>query len=355
MKIGIDVHSTHQRKTGIGVYTYNLMRSLPSVDSANQYLFYGNRAPRNLRTVERMVRENTYLPLRSVLDRLDLLHVPGYAAPLFSSGTLVVTVHDLIGMIYPENLALMSRFYWGTWLPMVVSRADRIVADSLNTQRDLIRLLGIPEKKIRVVPLAADPKFHPVRDSVALAQVKKRFNLAKAFVLYVGTIEPRKNLVRVMEAWARVRRRTKIPYQLVITGFQAWAYREVSDLVRHLGIKRDVVFTGYVRDEELPLLYNASDLFIFPSLYEGFGMPVLEAMACGVPVLTSNTSSIPEVAGDAAIMVDPTDTESMARAIGQALEDKELRSRLIQAGPVRAAQFTWEKTARATLEAYTSP
>ncbi len=352
MKIGIDVHSAHQRKTGIGVYTHNLVRGLRSVDTANEYILYGDSRPRNLKTLERIARENTYIPARSFWDRLDLLHIPGYSVPLFSKGTLVVTVHDLIGMIYPENLALMSRFYWGTWLPMVVGRADKIIADSYNTKRDIIKLLGIPEAKIRVIHLAADPKFRPVRDPLALHQVKRRFNLAKPFVLYVGTIEPRKNLIRVMEAWSQVRRRTKIPYQLVITGFQAWAYHEVSDLARRLEIKRDVVFTGYVRDEELPLLYNACDLFIFPSLYEGFGMPVLEAMACGVPVLTSNTSSIPEVAGEDAVSVDPTDVDKMALAIQQILEDAALRERLRQAGPKRAAQFSWEKTARQTLEIY---
>ena len=352
MRIGIDVHSAHRRKTGIGVYTSNLVRGLRAVDGTNEYLLYGDTRPRNLRTLARIARENTYLSARSFIDHLELLHIPGYGVPLFSKGTLVVTVHDLIGMIYPENLALMSRFYWGTWLPLVVSRADRIIADSFNTKHDLMKLLSIPESKIRVIHLAADPKFRPVREPLALHQVKKRFNLAKPFVLYVGTIEPRKNLVRVMEAWARVRRRTKIPYQLVITGFQAWAYREVSELVRRLEIKRDVVFTGYVRDEELPLLYNASDLFIFPSLYEGFGMPVLEAMACGVPVLTSNTSSIPEVASDAAVMVDPTDVEKMALGIQEVLENQTLREHMVQAGPVRAAQFSWKKTACQTLDVY---
>ncbi len=352
MQIGIDVHSAHQRTTGIGVYTQNLVAALRALDSDNRYILYGSDRPRNLRTLERIIRENAYLSVCSLRDGLDILHIPGYSAPLVSRGMLIVTVHDLIGMIYPENLALMSRFYWGTWLPMVVSRADTIIADSNNTKKDVMKLLGVREDKIRVIPLAADPKFHPVKDALALAQVKKRFNLEKPFVLYVGAIEPRKNLIRVMEAWARVRSRTKVPHQLVITGFQAWAYREVSDLVQRLGIKRDVVFTGYVRDEELPLLYNASELFIFPSLYEGFGMPVLEAMACGVPVLTSNTSSIPEVAGDAAIMVDPTDVEKMAQAIERALEDEVLRERLKQAGPKRAAQFSWEATARETLRVY---
>ncbi len=352
MKIGIDVHSAHQHKTGIGVYTHNLVRELRKLDDHNRYLFYGQERPKNLRTIERMVRENTTLPLRSYLDRLDVLHVPGYGAPLVSCGTLVVTVHDLIGMIYPENLGLVSRFYWGTWLPLVVSRADKIIADSFNTKRDLVRLLSVSEEKIRVVHLAADPKFCPVRDTLALHQVKKRFNLHHPFVLYVGTVEPRKNLTRVMEAWARLRRTLKAPHQLVITGFQAWAYAQVRDLIGRLGISRDVVFTGYVRDEELPLLYNASDLFVFPSLYEGFGMPVLEAMACGVPVLTAGTSSIPEVAGDAAVMIDPADVDAMAGAMREILEDGARRQRLAQAGLAQAARFSWEKTARETLEIY---
>ncbi len=352
MRIGIDAHSAHQRKTGIGVYTQNLVRALQAVDGANEYFLYGEGTAKNLRTVARIARENTYLPYKSWADKLDILHVPGYGAPLVSHGTLVVTVHDLIGMIYPENLALMSRFYWGTWLPMVVSRADRIIADSLSTKRDLMRLLAVPESKIRVIALAADPRYRPIKDATALHQLKKRFNLAKPFALYVGTVEPRKNLHRVIEAWARMRARVKAPHQLVITGFQAWAYSEVSDLVRRLGIKRDVVFTGYVRDEELPLLYNASDLFIFPSLYEGFGMPVLEAMACGVPVLTANTSSLPEVAGDAARLADPMDTAGMADAMQEILEDGALRQRLSEAGQRRASQFSWDQTARETLSVY---
>jgi glycosyltransferase involved in cell wall biosynthesis len=352
VKIGIDVHSAHQRMTGIGVYTQNLVRGLQEVDGAHQYVFYGSASPRNLRTHQRIVRENAYLSMRSFMDKLDLLHIPGYCAPLISAGTLVVTVHDLIGMIFPENLALMSRFYWGTWLPTVVSRADRIIADSFNTKRDLIRLLGVAEEKIRVIHLAADPKFRPIRDELALHQVKRRFNLSRPFALYVGTVEPRKNLRRVIEAWAHLRREAKVSHQLVITGFQAWAYSEVSDLVHRLGIRRDVVFTGYVREEELPLLYNACELFIFPSLYEGFGMPVLESMACGTPVLTANTSSIPEVAGDAAVMVDPRDTDKMAEAMKEILEDACLRERLRKAGPLQAAKFSWRKTARETLEVY---
>lgn len=352
MKIGIDVHSAHQRKTGIGVYTQNLVAALKKVDKENQYLYYGEESPRDFSTVPRILRENTYLTARSFLDGLDVFHVPGYGVPLCSRGTLVATVHDVIGMIFPENLPPGARLYWGTWLPWVVSRADRIVADSQCTKRDLMRLMGVAEEKIRVIHLAAEPAFRPITDALALAQVRKRFNLTKPFVLYVGTVEPRKNLERVMEAWAAVKRRTKLPHQLVVAGRLDWAYEKVSDLVRRLEIKRDVVFTGYVRDEELPLLYNACDLFVFPSLYEGFGMPVLEAMACGVPVLTSNTSSIPEVAGDAAILVDPTDTEQMTRGIQQGLEDDALRERLRRAGPARAAQFSWEKTARETLEVY---
>jgi glycosyltransferase involved in cell wall biosynthesis len=238
-----------------------------------------------------------------------------------------------------------------------VERADLILADSENTKDDLVELLGVPRSKVKVIYPGVDERFRPIKDELALNDVRERYELPSRFILSLGTLEPRKNLVRLIEAFSLLSLLSPFPFpfsplSLVIAGGKGWLYEDIFRKVEELGLGERVVFTGFVSDADLPVIYNLAELFVFPSLYEGFGLPVLEAMACGTPVVTSNSSSLPEVVGEAGLMVDPMDVEGLAEAMWRALSDHPLRERMIRSGMRRARGFTWEKSAEELLSLY---
>jgi glycosyltransferase involved in cell wall biosynthesis len=268
----------------------------------------------------------------------------------------VVTVHDLGYHYYPEAHTLTQNVYL-RWSTRYNARsAARVLADSEATRRDLVSLYRIREEKIRVVYPGRDEALVPVSDPMLLERVYARHGVTGPYLLYVGTLHPRKNLVRLVQAFARLLRTGDLgttgpasSLQLVLAGQKGWFYEEIYAQVRKLDLVDHVVFTGYVPDADLPSLLSGALAFVFPSLYEGFGLPVLEAMACGVPVVCSDASSLPEVAGQAALLADPLDTEAWAEALGQVVADQDLRRTLAERGLERVRRFSWRQTAQETL------
>jgi len=294
---------------------------------------------------------------------VDLFHATEHLLPRFSSVRTVFTLHDLIFLFHPETHKPLNRWFLTLMMPRFLRVADAVIAVSECTKRDAIRFYGIPEEKITVIYEGVNPRFRPA-DPEAIAAVRARYSLPEHFILYVGTIEPRKNLAALLEAFHHLLATCSLrpapcdllpatcDLRLVIVGKRGWLYEGFFHRLRELGLEDRVIFTGYVPDEDLPAIYSAADLFVFPSLYEGFGLPVLEAMACGTPVVCSDTSSLPEVAGDTALLVDPTDVRALAAAMERALTDEHLRAEIRARGLGRAGHFTWEKAARGTLEVY---
>ena len=338
MRIVIDYTPALRQGAGIGRYTRGLVAGLAEIDSANEYtLFCGGQAPQhrqwpgNFRLVVSRLparwlgigwhRLHLPLPAEWLSGRCDIFHSPDFTLPPLWRANGVVTVHDLSFLRLPQCADPGLQAYLAKAVPDAVGRSRRVLADSLNTKRDLWELMGVPEQQVSVVRAGIEPRFCPVTDRDHLAQVRTRYGLPERFILSVGTLEPRKNYVGLIAAYARLCQSGKFPQSLVIAGGRGWLYDEVfSEVERHeLGDR--VCFPGFVADEDLPALYSLSDLFVFPSLYEGFGIPPLEAMACGVPVISSNNSSLPEAVGDGGLQVDALDTSALAAAMESVLGD----------------------------------
>jgi glycosyltransferase involved in cell wall biosynthesis len=271
--------------------------------------------------------------------------------PLFLAGTQrVSTIHDVIPFIYPNSSTFLDWIIYHCWLPVAVRRLDGIITVSYQSKRDIVRHLPVRSEKVTVVPNAANARYCPLPVE-EVRSVLTRFSIDLPYILYVGSTSARKNVLRLVEAYALLRR-WSLRWTLVIAGGGHGKHGRVREAVERLDLSDNVHFIGYVGEAELPALYNGADLFIFPSLYEGFGLPVLEAMACGTPVVTSNVSSLPEVAGDAALLVDPYNVGEIAEAMRRVLQGPTLAEELRAKGLERAKQFTWEQTARQTLSVY---
>jgi len=352
MKIGLDIQSTNTQATGIGYYTRSLIKEYNNFKGVD-FCYYKDQAEGEFNTIRRIYWESITLRRTALKDKVDILHIPGFAGPLLKGKfKKVTTVHDLIGMIYPNNLAPISRFYWQKWLPACVKNSDHIIADSENTKNDIIRLLGLPREKISVIYLAVDKIFKPADRQESKNLLKKNYNIAKPFILNVGTVEPRKNISLLIEAFYEYKRLNKDELILVIVGKKAWDYKRCCDIINKLNISEYVIFCDYVKDTDLPIFYNSAELFIYPSIYEGFGLPVLEAFACGAPVICSNTSSLPEVAGEAGYYINPNSVDDIKRALSDVVKSKGLRVELKEKSLIQAAKFSWKSTAKATLDVY---
>ncbi len=365
MNIGIDAHMLGHNETGNETYVLELVRALARRASADTFFIYVEnrealppevtRAP-HIRVVDyttrsRWVRLTRELAQRARDDALDVLHL-SYNAPLALPArcALVVTIHDISFEEHPEWFPYKLRALLKWSVPRSARWARQILTDTEVAQRELVRLYKLPREKIHVTPYAADERFHPLDDAALLEQTRARYGTSNQFVLAVGNMQPRKNLMRLMQAFALAKRRYALPHKLVLVGQQLWRADAILEQAR--AARDAIVTTGYVPDADLPLLYNAADLFCYPSLYEGFGLPVLEAMACGTPVITSNVSSLPEVAGDGARLVDPFDVDALANALGETLTDEHARLAWREKGLLRARQFSWERTAQQTIEVY---
>jgi glycosyltransferase involved in cell wall biosynthesis len=367
MHIGLNAHllslTETYRGAGINWYINNLLTHLPRVDRDNRYTaFIGDRRFTGLglalklsrlptsRPVVRIFWEQVVQPFALRKERVDLLHALAFVAPLISPCPSVVTIYDLSFLLYPESFKRSKRFYLGLFTRLSARRARRIVVISESTKRDVVRLLGVSPEKVEVVYCGIDEAFRPLAEDQVAAFRSKR-GLPERFILFVGTIEPRKNVTRLIEAFADLRFAI-CDLRLVIGGAKGWFYEDVFARVEELGLEGEVMFPGYIPVSELPLWYNAAELFVYPSLYEGFGLPPLEAMACGTPVVTANTSSLPEVVGEAGLTVDPLDVEGLAEAMRRVLGDEALRQEMRERGLQRAKGFSWTKTALETVQVY---
>ena len=359
VRIGIDLQSIRGKKTGLGVYSEHLVRAFFEENQDEfSFRFYSKEVHHDLNTAQRWMWENLELPLQARGDKVDILHVPAFAPPYYKCYKLVVTVHDLIGMLFPNQLRWPSAFYWGRWLPFSLKRADAFIADSENTKKDLIQYLGIEEKKIHVVYLSGHEAFSSEIPENQIKTVKKKYGVHEKYFLFVGTVEPRKNLDRVIEAFGFFLKEKKrgVRHQLVVVGSREFGHGKFfQSLASKVGVTlEDVIFTDYVSHDELNALYCGAEAFIYPSLYEGFGIPILEAMASGVPVLGSTKTSVPEVTGDAALLVDPYECKEIMEGMIQLADNPNLRADLTRKGFERTKAFSWKNTAKQTLDVYRS-
>jgi glycosyltransferase involved in cell wall biosynthesis len=348
------------RSAGIHGYSAELMRRLPSADAGLRYTAFASQAAcahidgMHARSTwlpteqpwARIVWEQTFQPFVAASERLDLLHGLAFVSPLVGRCPTVVTVHDLSFALFPEFFRGANAAYLRLFTRISCRRAARIIAVSENTRADIVRLYGVPGDQVEAVSHGVDARFYP-RSPNDIAEFRRAHALPDHFVLFVGTLEPRKNLVKLIEALAHISN-----LKLVLVGGKGWYYDQIFAAIERLNLQHRVIWAGYVPSDDLPLWYNSADVFAFPSRYEGFGMPLLEAMACGTPVVTSTASSLPEVAGDAALTVSPDDADALANALHRALTDAALRQELRAKGIARAATFTWEETARRTAAVY---
>src|SRR5918911_830999 len=364
MKVAIDARALGSQWGGDETYVRNVIRALAAVDPDGDYtLFFGQPLPRSTIPGTKHMRRvvirplgpvvPTYLsfPLALARRRIDVVHAR-YMAPRLSPAPMVVSVHDIAYERYPQLFMPEIVVLLRTYIPRTIRRAAAVLTLSDYSKQDIVRSYNVPPEKVVVAPCAADPIFRPLQDEGQLAAVRAHYGTSAHFILCVGNLQPRKNLKTLIDAYARLRRADAMRHKLVLVGRKAWLFDDIFAAARASGYANELVFTGYVPDEDLVALYNAADLFVYPSIFEGFGLPPLEAMACGTPVVTSNTSSFPEVVGNAALMVEPLDAEALAGAIATALRDANLRARLTALGLHRAALFSWEATARTILATY---
>jgi glycosyltransferase involved in cell wall biosynthesis len=369
MRVCLDVSPAVHRRAGLGRYAQELSAALLEVDAENEYLIFFNR-PRSARvepplhSLRRLTVAWSNKPWRmSALlahfaglsqDRLfpgvDLFHATDHLLPRFSRVRSVFTLHDLAFRLYPETHTALNRWFLNVMMPRFLQAADAVIAVSEHTKRDALRAYNLDEAKVRVIYEGVNPRFRPAPPE-AVAVIRRKYGLPERFILSVGTIEPRKNLETALAAY-RALKEGGAAHKLVIVGKKGWLYRGFFRRLREEGLEGEVVFPGFVPDDDLPALYGGADLFLFPSLYEGFGLPPLEAMACGAPVVCSDVSSLPEVVGDAALLVPPLEVRAWAEALRRLLGDADLRADLRARGLARAREFSWARAARATVEVY---
>ena len=369
MRIGIDGRYIQDHFPGIGRYTYHLARNLAEVAPNDTFFLFVDptaantrhdlspfvEAP-NVRLIPATVgpfsfRQQRVLPALARQHRLDLYHNPYYLVPYAMPCPMVATLHDMIPMLFPESVpgATLPTVFLLT-VRLTVLRAQGVIVVSQSTRRDLLRVVPSADGKVTAVHNAVDEGFAPQPEG-RVAEVRRRYGLDARYLFYLGANKPHKNLVRLIEAWASLSDEARAGAELVLAGHEDERYPQVYEAVTRLGI-HTVRLLGAIPDEDLAPLYSGATGFVFPSLYEGFGLPVLEAMACGVPVACSNTSSLPEIVGNAAITFDPHNEADMAAAMRALLQDADLRQDLAEAGLRRAAHFTWRRAAEETLAAY---
>jgi glycosyltransferase involved in cell wall biosynthesis len=379
LRVCIDVSAAVHRRGGLGRYAHELVKGLVELDKSEAFpsqsisiataplqlsVFYHQRGEAILEPpIDQLPRRTTRLSVRPWrlttalayfshigMDRTfgeaQVFHATEHLLPRLKHIRSIFTLHDLIFQFDPDSHKPLNIAFLKTMMPRFLKAAAAIIAVSECTKRDAIRLYGLPAEKIHVIYEGVDPKFTPVTDPARLAQVCTNYQLPDSFLLHLGTIEPRKNLPLLLE----VAKELNVP--LVVAGKLGWLTDPILAKVKELGVEERVHFTGFIDDADLPALISAASLVALPSKYEGFGLPVLEAMACGVPVVASNTSSLPEVGGQAALYARPGDLRSWIHLIDRTLSDDELRAEMIDRGLRQAAKFRWADTARQTFELY---
>jgi glycosyltransferase involved in cell wall biosynthesis len=364
MRVAIDARKLHD--FGIGTYIRNLLRHLARIDQTSEYVLLSAEADLgmadalgpNFRTVlesskNYSLREQIHVPWVLRREKPDLFHAPHYVLPPAVACRSVVTIHDCIHLMFPQYLPNRAAYAYARGSMWSAARkADRILTVSEASKRDILHFFNVPPEKVVVVPNAIDERFLVQPPDIELQRVRERYQLQHGFILYTGNIKPHKNLVRLIEAFSQIRLGPFQELKLLIIGDEISKLPALRRAVHELKLHKHVRFLGYIPDETLAVLYRSAEVFVFPSLYEGFGLPPLEAMASGTPVVTSNTSSLPEVTGGAAVLVDPYDVESIVDGVRRVLTDPSLAAELRRKGPLRAREFSWARSVARTKELY---
>lgn len=365
MRIAFEGTTLQPERTGVGYYSEHLLRHLAAAAPDDDFVVVSNRQPvpsqplperiamrYPQRRMMRLAWMQTMAP--SVLRdaHVDVAHFTNGLMPLATTVPTVITIHDMSLTLFPECHPRRRRLVKRPFMRMAAARAAAIITPSASAKADLVRIYGVDAARVHVVHEAAAPEFHPVTDPATLAAVRRRHDLPDRFVLYVGAIEPRKNLPRLLEAFAERHHRGELPHRLVFVGPYGWLSEDFGARIEALGLSRAVHFTGYVPFADLPAIYSLADMFVFPSLYEGFGLPVAEAMACGAPTIIGGTSSLTEIGGDAVSVVDPLDVIALGDAMVALAGDVERRRELSRLGLERSKEFSWDRAARETLAVY---
>jgi glycosyltransferase involved in cell wall biosynthesis len=367
MKIAIDARGINWYKgTGIGTYTENILRQLLNIDKENYYHIYwsgdnydkfnNEENSKVIMTSRKHKRffQQSYFPNNIRKEKIDLFHVPQNGIGLSENVTskTMITIHDLIPYIMPETVGRGYLMEFLKAVPPIIERCDGILTVSDWSKKDILKFFPVDENKIFVTPLAADSKYKVLDKEKCKYIVEKNLNIKKPYILYIGGFSPRKNVRSLIMAFSKIRKDINQDCKLVIVGSLKDDGNTLKALTERLKIDSKVVFTGFVEEDMLPYLYNGAEVFVYPSFYEGFGLPPLEAMSCGTPVITSNVSSIPEVVKDAGILIDPYDTSNLITALGNLINNENLKNELSSKGLAKAAEFSWDRTALQTLSAY---
>jgi glycosyltransferase involved in cell wall biosynthesis len=361
MRIGLDVTPLCVPQSGVGTYTTSLLDHLArypddEIVPLTHRPWYLNATPQAggpRLALNKTAWMQLVLPGELRRKRIDVCHFTNYVAPLRMPCPSVVTIHDMTLWLYPEYHGRKRLLAMRSLIPLVARRASAIVTISESAKRDIIEILRVPEQKVHVIYEAPAGHFRPLADRPALELVRRDHDLPERFILHVGTLEPRKNLVRLLEAFALVRQRGAERCALVLVGQRGWKDEAIFAAAERLALGDDVRFLGYVSPETLVALYNLATVAAFPSLYEGFGLPVVESMSCGTPVVTTTRGSLGEVAGDAAEFVDPSDVESIAEGLWRVLDSPAHQDELREKGFRRAGSFSWAEAAAQTRGVYT--
>ncbi len=366
MKVGIDSRLPFYQMGGISQYILHLLPALAAIDGENTYQIYQSRKDHKSYTPENAANfqhkrlytpchhtiERWSLGLELLTQRLDLFHSPDFIPPAFGPRKRIITVHDLNFMHFPDFITSESRRYYLDQIEWAVGEADHIIADSDHTRRDLVELLGVGEDRVTTIYLAANPIYQEKRSQKEIDQVLLQYDLAPGFVLFVGTISPRKNVGALLKAYENLQNKTQVIVPLILVGGRGWLSDDVFAEIERLSARFDIRHLENVPDYHLSCLYSSAGVLTMPSYYEGFGLPVLEAMHCGCPVISSNRGSLPEVVGDVGVLLEPDDLDGWTSSIGDMLLDEEKRQIAISRGRDQASSFNWDRAAAETLNLY---
>lgn len=371
MKILINALLLGEKNTGIGNYILNIFSKIASLDKNNQYILYVNKKiyekiKNKFGTCEfifaylnpdssfkRIMIEQLYLPHLVNKIKPDIFHNPDHVLPFLPVlSKKIITVHDLTFLKHPEAFLKSTVMYKKLMMKNAIKKVDMIIADSDNTKNDVMQYFKLPEKKIQTVYISIADEYGIRDKNSSIRIMSSKYHINKPFILFTGTIEPRKNVISILKAYYELKKRKGFEHLLVIAGKKGWLYNEIFDFIKEKCLQDEIIFLDYVDQGDMPSLYCASDLFIYPSIYEGFGLPVLEAMACGTPVITSNVSSLPEVAGDAAVLVDPMNIGEITDAINNVLNNRDLWNKLRVRGLENVKRFSWDRAAKETTAIY---
>ncbi len=373
MRIGFDISAQSLPRSGVGQYQYQLLKALLKLDTENQY----NLHAFNFRNRERFKQigfpSNNYnlkvipIPqrvmiawwhmfgfpkLQTVVGKCDIFQVSELCIPPVKNAKSVAFVHDLTTLIFPEYHVKSNVFLHKERFKRL-NKVDGVLTNSEFTKSDLVKRLKMNPDNIFVTPLGADKMFRPM-ERHEFADTLSAFKLKKPYILFVGTLEPRKNIKTLIQAFNRLKMKRSIPHELILVGMEGWKYEEIMEEIELSPVRTDIRRIGYVNDADVPALLNGADVFVYPSFYEGFGLPILEAMQCGTPVITSNVSALPETGGDACLYVEPKSIDQLTKTMENIIHNRHLQNLLSEKGILRAKAFSWKKCAKLTLDAYNS-